>query len=129
MENSLAHPGEGHTKQLFSWECAVAVGLLDITKRKTIFLEWLVFGIEALFEPSATMLTHVERIVWKDLLCILQIHHCYDNSDDKIEDVPEVILLHIPQPDCYLRQGAHPAWQGAGGMKFTRNGSRTCFLR
>ena len=32
-------------------------------------------------------------------------------------------------PDCYLRQGAHPAWQGAGGTEFARNGSRTCFLR
>ena len=31
--------------------------------------------------------------------------------------------------DCYLRQGAHPAWQGAGGTEFARNGSRTCFLR
>ena len=31
--------------------------------------------------------------------------------------------------DCYLRQGAHPAWQGAGGTEFARNASRTCFLR
>ena len=30
--------------------------------------------------------------------------------------------------DCYLRQGVHPAWQGAGGMKIARNGSRICFL-
>ena len=31
--------------------------------------------------------------------------------------------------DCYLRQGAHPAWQGASGTEFARSGSITCFLR
>ena len=31
--------------------------------------------------------------------------------------------------DCYLRQEAHPAWQGAGGTEFARIVSRTLFLR
>ena len=37
--------------------------------------------------------------------------------------------LYLNFTDCYLRQGAHPAWQGASGTDFVRNGSRTCFLR
>ena len=38
-------------------------------------------------------------------------------------------ILPMHQQHCHLRQGAHPAWQGAGGTEFARNGSRTCFLR
>ena len=37
--------------------------------------------------------------------------------------------IRIHRTDCSLRQGAHPAWQGAGGTEFARNGSRTCLLR
>ena len=29
--------------------------------------------------------------------------------------------------DCYLRQGAHPAWQGAGGTEFARFGRELAF--
>ena len=36
--------------------------------------------------------------------------------------------VFAPFSNCYLRQGAHPAWQGAGGRKIARNESRTCFL-
>ena len=44
-------------------------------------------------------------------------------------EIVNVFGLNDVFPDCYLRQGAHPAWQGAGGTEFARNGSRTYFLR
>ena len=50
-----------------------------------------------------------------------------DNRDNR--PAPQKVTMFMNQlTDCYLRQGVHPAWQGAHGTEFARNGSRACFL-
>ena len=40
-----------------------------------------------------------------------------------------VLLVAATVPGLRALRGAHPAWQGANGTEFARNGSRTWFLR
>ena len=49
--------------------------------------------------------------------------HIANPGSQHLPRITRIYVVCSLESECYLRQGAHPAWQGAGGMEFARNGS------